>query len=88
MRMEIRLIPNASRDEVVGKTDDGRFRVKVQSPPVEGAANNRLVRFLSERLGISKSKIRIIGGEKSRDKILEIDGDAVEINRRMEGWAE
>ncbi|MHB9028070.1 MAG: DUF167 domain-containing protein [Candidatus Latescibacterota bacterium] len=88
MRMEIRLIPNASRDEIAGRTEDGRFRVRVQSPPVEGAANNRLVRFLSGRLGVSKSKIRIIGGEKSRDKILEIDGDESEMNRRMEGWVE
>jgi uncharacterized protein (TIGR00251 family) len=86
--MEIRLIPHASRDEVAGKTGDGRFRIKVQSPPVEGAANNRLVRFLSGILGVSKSKIRIIGGEKSRDKTLEIDGDELEIKSRMEKQVE
>lgn len=84
MRLEIRLLPNASRDEITGRADDGRFRVRVQSPPVEGAANRRLIQFLSARLGIAKSKIRIIGGEKSRDKVLEIEGEPGEIIRRME----
>lgn len=84
MRLEIRLLPNASRDEVTGRADDGRFRVRVQSPPVEGAANRRLIQFLSARLGVSKSKIRIIGGGKSRDKVLEIEGEPGEIIRRME----
>ena len=85
MKLEIRLTPHASRDEVTGRTEDGRFRVKVQSPPVEGAANRNLIRFLSDRLGISKSRIRIVGGEKSREKTIEILGDESEIIRRMEG---
>ena len=84
MNIEIRLTPNASRDEVSGRMEDGRFRVKVQSPPVEGAANKRLIRFLSDKLGVSKSNIRIVTGEKSRDKTLEIKGNANEIIRRME----
>jgi hypothetical protein len=85
MRLTIRLTPNASRDEVIGRTDDGAFRVKVQSPPVEGAANRRLIRFLAERLGVSKSRIRIVSGDKSREKALEIEGDEQDIIRRMEG---
>ena len=85
MRLSIRLTPNASRDEVIGRTGDGVFRVKVQSPPVEGAANRRLTRFLAERLGISKSRIRIVSGGMSREKVLEIEGDEQDIIRRMEG---
>ena len=85
MRLTIRLTPNASRDEVVGRTDDGAFRVKVQSPPVEGAANRRLIRFLAERLEVSKSRIRIVSGDTSRTKQLEIEGDEQDIIRRMEG---
>ncbi len=83
MRMEVRLTPNARNDEITGRTGDGKFRIKVQSPPVEGAANRRLVRFLSGMLGVPKSKVRIVGGEKSRDKILEIEGDETDIIRRM-----
>jgi uncharacterized protein len=85
MKMGIRLVPNASRDEVVGRTEDGRYKVKVQSPPVEGAANKRLILFLAGLLGVSKSRVRIVSGEKSRDKVVEIEGDEDDILRRMEG---
>jgi uncharacterized protein len=85
MRMSVRITPNARRDEVAGRTADGAYRVKVQSPPVEGAANRRLLRYLAERLGISKSHIKIVGGSTSRNKVLEIEGDEQEIIRRMEG---
>ncbi|MFA6472803.1 MAG: DUF167 domain-containing protein [Candidatus Latescibacterota bacterium] len=85
MKMGIRLIPNASRNEVAGRIEDGRFKVKVQSPPVEGAANKQLIVFLAGFLRVSKSRVRIISGEKSRDKVIEIVGDEAEILRRMEG---
>jgi uncharacterized protein len=85
MKMEIRLVPNASRDEVAGITEEGRYKVKVQSPPVEGAANRRLILFLAEWLGVSKSRVRIISGEKSRNKVVEIEGEEKDILRRMEG---
>ncbi|MDP2983031.1 MAG: DUF167 domain-containing protein [Candidatus Latescibacter sp.] len=85
MKMGIRLVPNASRDEVAGITEDGRYKVKVQSPPVEGAANRRLILFLAERLGVSKSRVRIVSGEKSRNKVIEIEGEEKDILRRMEG---
>jgi uncharacterized protein len=85
MKMEIRLLPNASRDEVAGVTEDGRYKIKVQSPPVDGAANKRLIVFLAERLGVSKSKVRIVSGEKSRNKVIEIEGEEKDILRRMEG---
>ena len=76
---------NASRDEVAGRTDEGVWRVKVQSPPVEGAANKRLVIFLSDRLGVSKSSVKIVGGEHSRDKTVEVDGEEHAIVSKMEG---
>lgn len=85
MKMGIRLVPNASRDEVAGITEDGRYKVKVQSPPVEGAANRRLILFLAERLGVSKSRVRIVSGKKSRNKVIEIEGEEKDILRRMEG---
>ena len=85
IKMGIRLIPNASRNEVAGRNEDGRFKIKVQSPPVEGAANKQLIIFLAGFLGVSKSRVRILSGEKSRDKIIEIDGDEADILRRMEG---
>ena len=48
--------------------------VRLQAPPVEGAANEALVKFLSKRLGLRPADITITAGERSRDKVLEIRG--------------
>ena len=84
MRIGIHLTPNASKDEINGREDGGRFRIKVQSPPVDGAANKRLVMFLAKTAGVPKSKVRIIKGNKSRNKIVEIEGDEKIIIRCLE----
>ena len=81
MKIEVRITPNASKDEITGKAEDGRLRVRIQSPPVDGAANRRLIRFIAKTAGVAKSKVRIVRGERSRDKALEIDGDEKEIIR-------
>ena len=81
MKIEVRITPNASKDEITGKAEDGRLRVRIQSPPVDGAANKRLIRFIAKTAGVAKSKVRIVSGERSRDKALEIDGDEKEIIR-------
>jgi uncharacterized protein len=85
MKLRVRIVPNARRDEVSGRGPDGVWRVRVQSPPVEGAANRGLVRLLADRLGVSKSSVRIAGGEHSREKIIEIDADESAVIRKMEG---
>jgi len=74
MQLKVRLQPRASRDRIVGYDSEGRLRIKVTAPPVGGAANLRLIELLSKWLGISKSKISIISGEKKRDKILHVEG--------------
>ncbi|MCD6307663.1 MAG: YggU family protein [Candidatus Latescibacteria bacterium] len=84
MLLSIRLTPNASKDEIVGRSADGLLRVKVQSPPVDGAANKRLISFIAGRAGVSKSKVRIVGGNKSRNKTLEITGDEHLILQKLE----
>ena len=81
MKIEVRITPNASKDEITGKAEDGRLRVRIQSPPVDGAANRRLIRFIAKTAGVAKSKVRIVRGERSRDKALEIDGDEKAIIR-------
>ena len=85
MRVNIHIIPNAPRNEITGQTQSGEYRVKVQSPPVDGAANKNLVRFISALVGVSKSKVRIISGLKSRKKVIEIDGDEKIIKQSMGG---
>jgi uncharacterized protein len=84
MMLEVRITPNASRNEIVERLPDGVWRIKVQSPPVEGAANKGLTAFLARMAGVSKSKVRIVRGVTSRRKTIEIAGDETVIMRKLE----
>ena len=72
--LNVRVQPSAKKDEISGWMDDGTLKVKVRGKPVEGKANDSLVQFLSKALGISKSSIEIVSGEKARNKRLKISG--------------
>jgi uncharacterized protein (TIGR00251 family) len=69
----VRLQPRASVDEVAGVAD-GVVRIRLRAPPVDGAANEALVRFLADRLGVRRAAVRIVAGATSRMKTIEIDG--------------
>ena len=71
MRINVRVTPN-SREAIVVKVDDASYEVKVDAKATGGAANKRLLEILSKHLGVPKSRITILRGAKSRDKILEI----------------
>ena len=71
--LKVYLQPKSSRNEVVGPYRDG-IKVKVTAPPVEGKANEALVRFLAREFGISPSSIEIMKGLHSREKTLRISG--------------
>jgi len=82
IKINIRVIPNASRCEVVGVIDDV-LKIKLDVPPVEGKANEKCVKFLSKLLGVSKSSISITSGEKSRIKTLFIKGHPDELKLKL-----
>ena len=84
MRMYLHVITNASRNEIVGRSEKGEYKVKIQSPPVEGAANKNLLKFIAGTVRVSKSKVCIVKGLKSRKKIIEIDGDEKKIKQYMD----
>ena len=71
--VKIYLQPKASKNEIVGPYRDG-IKVKVTAPPIEGKANDTLIRFLAKELGISPSSIEIIKGHHSHEKTLRISG--------------
>jgi len=71
MRLNIRVIPNAKQNKLVEEA--GRIKIYLNSPPVEGKANKALVEFLAEHYNTKRSRIKIISGEKSRNKIVEIN---------------
>jgi uncharacterized protein (TIGR00251 family) len=73
VRFEVRVQPRASRTELAG-LHGGALKVRVAAPPVDDAANRALIEFLAECLGVAKRSVRIVAGESSRTKVLEVDG--------------
>jgi len=71
--IRVHVIPNAKIDEVLGEHADA-IKIKLRAPPVEGKANAALRRFLAEKLGIPQRAIVLDRGERSRDKVIRIDG--------------
>ena len=69
----VRVVPRASRSEVVGE-HDGALRVRVAAPPVEGAANVELVRTLARALGVPSRAVEITGGHASKTKLVRVVG--------------
>jgi uncharacterized protein (TIGR00251 family) len=69
----VRVIPRSSRTEIVGE-HDGILKVKLASPPVEGAANTELIKLFAKKLGVAKSAVTIVSGETSKTKRLRVDG--------------
>jgi uncharacterized protein (TIGR00251 family) len=72
--VKVYLQPKSSKNEVVGPYRDG-IKVKVTAPPVEGKANESLIRFLARECRISPSSIEMIKGHHAREKILKIAGN-------------
>jgi uncharacterized protein (TIGR00251 family) len=71
--LDIRVIPRAPRTRVDG-TRGGAILIRLAAPPVDGAANDALVAFLSDALALPRRNIQIVSGEKSRDKRVQIQG--------------
>jgi len=69
----VKVQPRASKDEVVGEMG-GALKVRLRAPAIEGRANEALVEFLAQLLKTPKSAVRILGGERSRIKRIEIRG--------------
>jgi hypothetical protein len=85
--LTVRVTPRARRTEVAGILEDGTLRIRLTAPPIEGRANAALVDYLAEVLGIRKSRIEIVAGEKGLDKIVSITGmAALEVQRRLQAW--
>jgi uncharacterized protein (TIGR00251 family) len=67
--------PRASRTRVVGE-HDGRLKVALSAPPVDGAANEALVEFLADALGVRRAEVALLDGHASRRKRLAVRGVA------------
>ncbi|MGE0634085.1 MAG: DUF167 domain-containing protein [Pseudobdellovibrionaceae bacterium] len=74
--------PGAKKTELVG-AHGGALKVKVAAPPVDGEANEELFEFLAKTLGISKRNVKLLRGEKSRNKIFLVVGCSLDFARRV-----
>jgi uncharacterized protein (TIGR00251 family) len=73
MELRVRVTARASRDELAGLRD-GVLRVRVSAPPVDGKANEAVCRLIARALKVGKTSVTVTKGERSRDKVVEIDG--------------
>ncbi|KJJ85106.1 protein containing DUF167 [Candidatus Omnitrophus magneticus] len=71
MRIEIKVIPKSSR--VLVSEENGILKVYVRDAPDKGKANKSVIELIAEKYNVSKNKVKIIRGETSRNKILEIE---------------
>jgi hypothetical protein len=85
-RINVRLQPRASRDELLGWNEEGTLRVRVKAPPVDGAANAALIQLLAKRLGVAKNRVTLIAGATARNKVVEIEGVTDEELRKELAW--
>jgi uncharacterized protein (TIGR00251 family) len=72
-RIEVRLRPRGHADELIGVVD-GVLQARVTAPPVDGKANRALCRLVAKRVGVAPSRVSVVRGEKSRQKVLLVDG--------------
>lgn len=73
MRIYVRAVPQASKNEVI-KISDGEYKVRLTTPPIDGKANDMLLKILAEHFDVPKSSLQIVGGKSSRTKIVDVIG--------------
>ncbi len=71
MKLNVRVIPNAKKRNVTREED--RLKVRVEAPAVDGKANSAVIETLAKFFSVKRSRIKIVKGEKSREKVIEIN---------------
>ena len=77
VRLAVQIQPNAKKTEVVGVLDDA-LKIKLAAQPIEGKANEALVKWLAGALGVSRSAVTLTHGQTNKKKLLEVAGVTVE----------
>jgi len=71
--LSIRLQPRASCDEIVGPHGTESLKIRITAPPVDGKANQHLIKYLAKAFGVAKGQVTLLSGTTGRDKRLAID---------------
>lgn len=75
LTFSVRVQPRTSQSGIAGEMD-GALKLRIAAPPVEGAANEELIRWLARFFGVSRAQVTIISGETAKQKIVRISGVA------------
>lgn len=82
--LAVRITPRASSNEIAELLEDGTIRVRLASPPTDSEANETLLVFLAEILGVEKNMLDIVAGSTGRDKLISIvDMDVETAHQRI-----
>jgi uncharacterized protein (TIGR00251 family) len=73
IRLQVRVQPRAARTEIVGE-HGGALKIRIAAPPVDGAANEALIRFLANRLAVPRSAVEVVAGTAGRSKVVLVSG--------------
>jgi uncharacterized protein len=79
VRLAIQVTPNAKKNEVIGVLD-GVLKIRLHAEPIEGKANDALIRYLAASLSVPKSAIEIIRGHTGKQKVIEIDAMHLDVD--------
>ena len=72
-RIAVRLRPRGHADELLG-LEDGVLQARVAAPPVDGKANKALCKLIAKRAGVAPTRVSVVRGERSREKLVAVDG--------------
>ena len=73
VELEVRVVPRSSRTRIVGE-HEGRLKVQLNAPPVDGEANQALIILLAKVFGVRKSAVTIVSGETAKSKRVRVEG--------------
>lgn len=73
MELRVRVTARASRDELAGMRD-GVLHVRVTAPPVDGRANQGVCKLIARAVGVGRTSVSVARGERSRDKLVRVEG--------------
>lgn len=82
--LAVRVTTRASKNQIVGALSDGTIKIRIAATPTEGQANEELINYLSDVLGVAKSRIELVAGNAGRDKLISVlDIDAETLHNKI-----
>ncbi len=70
----VRIVTRAQRNEIAGIQEDSTIKIRLTVSPSEGQANDALIKFLAQRLGVAENAVEIVAGRDKRDKLVTVQG--------------